>query len=65
MDLRMKKAKELLNDVRNSVSDVAIRIGFQSYASFYRAFVRINNISPSQYRDLMQDQSKEFYENTH
>ena len=65
MDLRMKKAKELLNDVRNSVSDVAIRIGFQSYASFYRAFVRINSISPSQYRDLMQDQSKEFYENTH
>jgi len=64
MDLRMKKAKELLSDVRNCISDVAVKTGFQSYASFYRAFVRIANISPTRYRDLMQQQMKDPYEDT-
>lgn len=64
MDLRMKKAKELLSDVRNCISDVAVKTGFQSYASFYRAFVRIANISPTRYRDLMQQQMKDMYEDT-
>lgn len=64
MDLRMKKAKELLSDVRNCISDVAIKTGFQSYASFYRAFVRIANISPTRYRDLIQEQIKDSHEDT-
>lgn len=54
MELRVKKAKAMLRDVRYSIDDIAKQTGFQSYASFYRAFVRVFTISPTKYRDSSQ-----------
>lgn len=53
-EIRMNRAKEMLNDVRYSINDIARKVGFQSYASFYRAFIREFDISPTDYRDAMQ-----------
>lgn len=58
-EIRMNRAKEMLNDVRYSINDIARRVGFQSYAAFYRAFIREFDISPTDYRDAMQHPSGE------
>lgn len=55
IELRMARAKELLMDVRNSMEDIAQKIGYKNYTSFYRAFTREYAISPTGYRDLMQN----------
>jgi AraC-like DNA-binding protein len=44
--LRMQLAHELLGQSGLSVADVAIRLGYESEASFARAFKRITNVSP-------------------
>lgn len=61
-ELRTKRAKEMLNDVRYCIDDIAKKTGFQSYASFYRAFTRIFNISPTRYRDMMQSEIRDEHE---
>ena len=61
-ELRTKRAKEMLNDVRYCIDDIAKNTGFQSYASFYRAFTRIFNISPTKYRELMQSEIRDEHE---
>lgn len=52
ISLRMKRAKELLKDVRNNIEDVAHKTGYKNYASFYRAFTREYTMSPTEYRDM-------------
>ena len=44
--LRMQLARELLGQSGMSVADVATRLGYESEASFARAFKRITNVSP-------------------
>lgn len=44
--LRMQLARELLGQGSLSVADVATRLGYESEASFARAFKRITNVSP-------------------
>ena len=54
ISLRMKRAKELMKDVRNNIEDVAQKTGYKNYASFYRAFTREYSMPPTEYRDMMQ-----------
>jgi len=54
ISLRMKRAKELMKDVRNNIEDVAQKTGYKNYASFYRAFTREYSMPPTEYRELMQ-----------
>jgi AraC-like DNA-binding protein len=44
--MRMKLARELLVQSGMSVADVATRLGYESEASFARAFKRITSVSP-------------------
>ncbi|KAB0565553.1 AraC family transcriptional regulator [Brucella pituitosa] len=44
--LRMQLARELLGQNGMSVAEVATRLGYESEASFSRAFKRITNVSP-------------------
>jgi len=48
--LRIKKAKDLLKDLKRSITDVAISCGFNSSSYFSKAFKKEIGKSPSQYR---------------
>ncbi|OLP46293.1 AraC family transcriptional regulator [Rhizobium oryziradicis] len=48
--LRMQVARELLSQSGMSVADVATRLGYESEASFARAFKRITSVSPGAVR---------------
>lgn len=50
-NIRMERAKVLIMDVRNSMDDVARMIGYKSYQSFYRAFIKETGLSPLGYRE--------------
>lgn len=48
--LRLDKAKELLRDPRQSVTEVAFAVGFSDLSWFYRAFHRETGQSPTAWR---------------
>jgi YesN/AraC family two-component response regulator len=48
--IRLKKAKELLLEYNETVSSVAIQVGFNSLSYFNRQFKRLYQINPSDYR---------------
>lgn len=47
---RMQRARSLLEAGDESVSQISERCGFRSLNTFYKAFKRVNGISPSEYR---------------
>lgn len=49
-NLRIEKAKELLNSDYGSLSDIALSLGYSSLYDFSRAFKKHTGISPSKYR---------------
>jgi len=51
IDLRMKKARQLLEEKRLSIVHVARSVGYQDYASFERRFKQEHGISPSAFPD--------------
>ena len=48
---RIDKAKELLRTTNISVTDIAAQVGYASSNNFARIFKKIEQITPSQYRD--------------
>ena len=50
IEAKMTVAKQMLNDTRMRVEDVAYAVGYENYISFYNVFKRIENMSPSEYR---------------
>lgn len=62
ISLHMNRAKELMLDVRNNIEDIAQKVGYKNYASFYRAFTREFSMSPTEYRDMMQRKQKTEHE---
>lgn len=52
--LRVDYASELLSSTTMSIEDIAEKSGFNSRTSFYRVFLSIKGISPSQYRENQQ-----------
>lgn len=52
LELRMKKAKEMLVKTANSIASISLACGYENYISFKRAFIRIEGISPREYREV-------------
>lgn len=50
-EYRLKKAQELLNDPRNTVSSVSTIVGYNDSNYFSKAFKKYTGISPSAYRE--------------
>lgn len=50
-EYRLKKAQELLNDPRNTVSGVSTMVGYNDSNYFSKAFKKYTGISPSVYRE--------------
>lgn len=56
---RINEAKKLLVNDKNSVSMIAIRVGFKDPLYFSRAFKKQEGMSPSQYRKNLKESEKE------
>ena len=50
VNLRMEKARELLETSRLPIADVAYRVGYYNYTSFNRIFKKTFGVSPQSYR---------------
>lgn len=57
---RLETAEQLLADPDVSITDVAMRSGFGSISTFSRIFRKEKNITPSDYRRMMQARNTEF-----
>lgn len=49
-ELRIDKAKELLDSEDTSISDIAAQVGYADYFYFLKTFKRIAGVTPKQYR---------------
>lgn len=47
---RMKKGAALLRDTRDSISDIAYSVGYESQSKFAIAFKELYDMSPLEYR---------------
>jgi len=50
-ELRIKKAKELLNNLENNINQVASKVGYQDSRYFSRVFKTIVGVPPTTYRN--------------
>ena len=50
MNVKMRKAKALLQDPLNQIQDVAYEIGYENPKHFTRAFKKYYGISPTDFR---------------
>ncbi|MGN0362789.1 MAG: response regulator [Bilifractor sp.] len=50
-EYRLERAKELLEDPRNNISDIAARVGYNDSNYFGKAFKKYTGQSPSDYRE--------------
>ena len=50
--MRMKRSKELLKNLKYSISDVSRMVGYQDSKYFSKVFQKTVGIKPSQYRKL-------------
>ena len=48
---KMAVARSMLADPRILIDDVAHAIGYSNYLSFYNAFKRVENMTPTEYRN--------------
>ena len=49
-NVRIGKAKELLENSNDKVSDIAVKTGFCSTKYFNRVFKKLTGLSPAQFR---------------
>jgi YesN/AraC family two-component response regulator len=51
--VRINHARHLLADSRESISEIAYRVGYRNYRDFYRNFVKHENASPREVRERL------------
>lgn len=49
-DLRIQRAKELLQNPELKIQDIAVQVGYQNVNSFIRMFKRYSGVTPGEYR---------------
>lgn len=54
MNIRIKKAMELLENIENSITNISYEVGFNDLTHFSRTFKKMVGISPRTYRTLKQ-----------
>ncbi len=62
MRQRVQVCRDLLGDKSLSVTEVALRTGFGSIATFNRVFRQVENVSPTEYRKMRQSHRQETQE---
>lgn len=50
INAKISLAKQMLDDTRMRVEDIAYAIGYENYISFYNVFKKLENQSPTEYR---------------
>jgi YesN/AraC family two-component response regulator len=50
INAKIAVAKQMLDDTRMRVEDIAYAIGYENYISFYNVFRKMEGISPTEYR---------------
>jgi AraC-like DNA-binding protein len=53
--IRNERARQLLDEGKLAVSQVAYRLGYSDIANFSRSFKKVNGISPSEYQQRHRD----------
>lgn len=53
--IRTKKAAALLRDLKRTILDVALEVGYDSHEGFIKAFKKYYGMTPSEYRELKKD----------
>lgn len=53
LQLRIRKAKEMMEDPAIKLLDIALAVGYEDAAHFNRAFKNVTGVSPSRYREGM------------
>ena len=51
LELRVKKACELLKNTSLKISEIAPMVGYETAANFSKVFKKMMNITPREYRD--------------
>ncbi len=54
--VRINEAMTMLATTKKTIVDISESVGYNSAHSFRRAFKRINNVTPNQYRNTIKDQ---------
>ena len=50
-ELRMIKAKQLLEERKLSINEIAIEVGFRSASYFHKTFKKLNGVTPKEFRE--------------
>ncbi|HZG85397.1 helix-turn-helix domain-containing protein [Paenibacillus sp.] len=57
LKVRLQHARKLLVETEDSIQSIAEQIGYQNVISFYRAFKKIQDIPPGEYRNMYRTNS--------
>ncbi len=58
---KILKAIHLLAENSDSITDISFKVGFESQSSFNKAFKKITQLSPSQFRNLGKEEKEKIY----
>lgn len=56
LEIKMKMAKELLQNTSFNVDEIAYKLGYQNPESFMRIFKQLTSVTPSEYREKSKKQ---------
>lgn len=52
-EVRLQKARKLLDQTQHTIDDVALQVGYEDTTSFIRSFKKSFGVSPSKYREFL------------
>ncbi|HNV47732.1 MAG TPA: helix-turn-helix transcriptional regulator, partial [Spirochaetota bacterium] len=50
-ELRVRDAAAMLDGTSENIIDIAFAVGFESLRTFNRAFLKVMNVTPTEYRE--------------